>query len=239
MTANFLGQPPVILASASPQRREVLLELGIAYDVIRPDVEEVTFPDPVSTVLENARRKLNKGLEMCGTDQLVIAADTVLYHRGQVSGKPVSQQQALDMLLSYCGKTIEVFTGVAVGRSSIPMANAAVERATVEFLAFGEAEARWYVSTGEPFERAGALGISLIGEVFIHRVTGSLSCVAGLPKRTLLWLLRDFIPVGTSESRIILAPQEDFLACGVVKHARFHTDQAKGFSPGDRPTCAQ
>ena len=114
MTANPLGQCPVLLASSSPQRRDVLLELGIAYEVMRPDVEEVTLQDPVSTVLENARRKLNKGLAICESDRIVIAADTVLFHQGQVWGKPGSPQRALEMLLTYSGKTIEVFTGVAV-----------------------------------------------------------------------------------------------------------------------------
>lgn len=186
----------VVLASVSPQRREILEELGMAFRVIEPQVEEVNFSDALETVAANARSKALAVAGSCRPQEVVLAADTVLCVDGHVRGKPASPEEAVRYLMDLSGGKAVAWTGVAVFSPDTGRGVVRVERAEVCFSVFSAEAAVWYVGTGEPLTRAGALGVSRLGEVFVESIRGSHSCVAGLPKRATLLACSDARALG-------------------------------------------
>jgi septum formation protein len=180
------GEPWVYLASGSPQRRAILEELGISYQLLSVDAEEIVAATPCETVEENAGRKLLAGLRSGGQGLVVIAADTVLEAQGRLLGKPADEATATEYLQILSGGSAVAYSAVAVGVAGEPEGCVATETAEVRFKTLSPETIRWYLSTGEPSGRAGAFGIGRLGEVLTESVTGSHSCVSGLPKTALL-----------------------------------------------------
>ena len=181
----------VVLASVSPQRREILEELGVAFRIIEPQVDEINLPDALETVAANAKLKALAVVSACRQDDVILAADTVLCVNGHVRGKPSSPEEAVRYLMELSGGKAVAWTGVAAFSPDACRGVVRVERAEVCFSVFSAGAAAWYVGTGEPLTRAGALGVSRLGEVFVESIRGSHSCVAGLPKRAALLACSD------------------------------------------------
>lgn len=179
----------VYLASGSPQRRAILEELSIPYRLVAVDVEEIVAGTPRETVEENAVRKLSAGLRSAERGAVVIAADTVLEAQGKVLGKPADQAAALEYLQLLSGRDATVYSAVAVGAAGATEGCLATETAEVRFQALPPEVIRWYISTSEPMGRAGAFGISRLGEVLTESIDGGYSCIAGLPKTALILAL--------------------------------------------------
>ena len=179
----------VILASGSPQRKAILEELGIRYSAVAMDVEEAVLDSPAETVMENAKRKLLAALAFAAKGQAVIAADTVVWADGHVLGKPVTPQKAEEYLSILSGREIQAYSGLAVALNGGACGWCCSECATVCMRKLSDDEIKWYISTGEPLTRAGAIGISHYGEAFTTGIKGSYSCIAGLPKDGLLAIL--------------------------------------------------
>lgn len=182
----MMDKDEILLASGSVQRKAILEELGIGYRAVAMEVEEVTRATPSETVLENARRKLLAALPLARRGQAVLAADTVVWAQGQILGKPETPERARDFLRKLSGQVIEAHSGVALAVGGEATAYCCAERAAMTMKTLSAAEIEWYVSTREPLIRAGAIGISHYGEVFVSRIDGSYSCIAGLPKAALL-----------------------------------------------------
>lgn len=182
-------QYDVLLASGSPQRKAILEELGIRFQTIAMDVEEVTLPSPQETVLENARRKLQAALPCAKPGQAVIAADTIVWAAGQVLGKPGNAERARQYLQMLGGNAAQAFSGIGVAKAGNREGWLCAENAKFFLRPLSEADISWYISTQEPLSRAGAIGISHYGEAFISKIEGSYSCIAGLPKNSLLTIL--------------------------------------------------
>jgi septum formation protein len=180
------GRPSVCLASGSPQRRAILEELGIAYQLLAVDVDEIVAATPRETVEENAARKLFEGLRIADRGAVVIAADTVLEAQGQVLGKPADEATAVRYLQILSGGSATAYSAVAVAVTDAAEGCLATETAEVHFRILPPEVIRWYVSTGEPMGRAGAFGISRLGEVLTESIDGCYSCIAGLPKTALI-----------------------------------------------------
>ncbi len=180
---------PMILASGSPQRADVMRELGMDFEAISMDVDEVVLPTPEETVEANAKLKAIAALRLVHDERLIIAADTVLCADGRILGKPWTAQRAREYLRMLSGKTITAVSSVAVGRKGDETGWIATESATADVKTLTDDEIDGYVATGEPLERAGAIGISRYGEIFIERIHGSYSCIVGLPKRSLIAIL--------------------------------------------------
>lgn len=180
---------PVILASASPQRAAIFEELDIDYRVLPVDAEEVTLASPAETVQENARRKLNAAIGMAADGQAVVAADTIVWADGEVLGKPITPENATAYLRRLSGKTVTVFSGIAVGFGGQDEIKVGYETAEIVLRELDEQLISWYVGIGEPLNRAGAIGITHYGEVLVSAIRGSYSCVAGLPKASLIKML--------------------------------------------------
>lgn len=180
---------PLVLASQSPRRRELLEQLGIPL-VVRPaNTDESVRPGEAAGayVLRVAREKA-RAVE----GPLVLAADTAVVLRGEVLGKPRDADDARRMLSALAGTVHEVLTAVCVRRSAgaLGVELDAVVSTEVRFAPLSAAEIDWYVRTGEPLDKAGAYAIQGAGGAFVLRVDGSVSNVVGLPLAETAELLR-------------------------------------------------
>jgi septum formation protein len=172
----------LVLASASPRRRELLRLIAADFEVVTPDVEELTEGDPAALVAENARRKALAGLDLV-PDATVIGCDTDVAVDGSLLGKATSEQEARERLELLSGRSHEVLSGVAVAAAGEVATEVAATAVT--FRALSPAEVGAYVAAGEWRDRAGAYAVQGLGSALVERVDGDLSNVIGLPIPTL------------------------------------------------------
>jgi septum formation protein len=180
--------PRLVLASASPRRAQILRSLGIAFRVRPADVDETLLPgeDPGVAAERLARAKAHA----VGPETLpVLAADTLVERDGTVFGKPSSAADAARMLRLLSGGTHDVVTGVCLVVDGV--LRSGLDRTAVTFAELSDAEIAWYVSTGEPLDKAGAYHVDARGALFIEGLRGSSSNVAGLPVALLYRLARE------------------------------------------------
>ena len=178
---------PLILASGSPRRRELLDLMGLKYTVETPDVDESFSGRPSETVMEISRRKA-AAVAARHSDSIIIAADTLVFADGAL-GKPHTPERAKEMLRSLAGNWHHVYTGITVinTRSGRILRN--VDKTRVHLVPMTEQEIDAYVATGEPLDKAGAYGIQGMGGMFVDRIDGSYSNVVGLPMSMLRIML--------------------------------------------------
>jgi septum formation protein len=168
----------LVLASSSPRRAELLRAAGINFTVRAADVDETIKPDelPRDYVLRLSREKARA---VARGDELTLGADTTVVINGQIAGKPVDAEDAKRMLRALSGRWHEVLTGVTLARAGKTISDIASTR--VKFAELSEAEINWYISTGEPMDKAGAYAIQGHASLFVERIEGSYSNVVGLP----------------------------------------------------------
>ena len=174
----------IILASASPRRRELLEQGGIPFTVIPSQAEEkITTEQPGQAVEELSYLKCSDIYEKSLGDVLVIGADTAVASEGKILGKPSSQKDAVKMLQSLQGREHEVYTGVTImaREGNENRKKTFHEKTKVVFYPMSEDEIRSYVNTGEPMDKAGAYGIQGKSAVFIKEISGDYNNVVGLP----------------------------------------------------------
>jgi septum formation protein len=184
----------VVLASASPQRREMLQRLGIEFSVEIPGVEEITHGDPKEVVLANA---LLKARSASRAGVLTIGCDTDVVVEGHLIGKPDDEMRAHEYLAQLSGRTHEVVSGLALlGPEDDRVRTGTVEtRVTFRPLEVSEIDA--YVATGEWRGRAGGYAIQGVGASLVERVEGDISNVIGLPIGLLLSLAPELMASAT------------------------------------------
>ena len=174
----------IILASASPRRRELLEQGGIPFTVIPSQAEEkITTEQPGQAVEELSYLKCSDIYEKSLGDVLVIGADTVVASEGKILGKPSSQKDAVKMLQSLQGREHEVYTGVTImaREGNENRKKTFHEKTKVVFYPMSDEEIRSYENTGEPMDKAGAYGIQGKSAVFIKEISGDYNNVVGLP----------------------------------------------------------
>lgn len=179
----------VLLASASPRRRDLIRQIGWEAEIRPVDFPEKKNGTPSDVCLYNARGKAAEAVLQYGDGCPVVAADTIVTFDGRVLGKPHDTGDAVRMLRSLSGRVHEVMTGVSVRYRG--QERAAVATTTVEFRRLTEAEIAAYVATGEPLDKAGAYGIQGKGAVLVERIGGSYDNVVGLPLTLVYTMLRD------------------------------------------------
>lgn len=186
-----MNPPPIVLASGSPRRKQLLEMLRIPFRVIPPDVDEHVLPGeaPNAYVTRLSRAKAQAVVSLAPGD-LVLAADTTVVIENEILGKPGSPQDAVRMLERLQGRTHEVLTAVAVARDG-ELAQA-LDVSRVTFRPVDRATLEAYVATGEPLDKAGAYAIQGLGAPLIERVEGDFFGVMGLPLRLALDLLARF-----------------------------------------------
>ncbi len=172
---------PLILASASPRRRELLATLGLRFEVVPSDIDEILRPGEVPEVFAQ-RMAREKAMEIAQrwSGRCVLAADTVVIVSGSVFGKPRDRADARSMLQALSGRPHRVVTAVALIGAAGELEEVLVE-STVEFRRLEADEIERYLDSGEPFDKAGAYAVQGIGRAFVERVRGSFSNVVGLP----------------------------------------------------------
>ncbi len=182
---------PILLASASPRRKEILEEMGIAFTVEPSRYEENNAQDLPPDVLaeRQARGKAEEVARRLAPACPVLGADTIVAINGEILGKPRDKDDAARMLSLLSGRTHEVMTGVAVVRGEMTVSG--VARTKVSFLPISEADIVVYIATGEPMDKAGAYAIQGIGGRFVREIDGSRSNVIGLPKALTRKLLEE------------------------------------------------
>ena len=176
---TLLSAPP-ILASGSPRRRQWMEALQIPYELWKPDVDETPLPgeDPEAMVERLARAKAEIVAQV-NPGRWVIAADTTVAVDHHVLGKPEDVDDAVRMLGLIQGRNHEVHTGLCLRRDA--EVHSLVDTAEVYLRPVTEAQARWYASTGEPMDKAGAYAVQGIAALFIDRIEGSFATVMGFP----------------------------------------------------------
>jgi septum formation protein len=179
----------LVLASASPQRKEILDQLGVAFTVRPADVEELEDGPPEFVVLENARRKVD-----AVPGEFVLGCDTEVFLDGEVFGKAEDEAQAERHLRRLSGRTHQVYSGIALRGPDGERAGVAVTDVT--FRALSDAEIEWYLATGEWRDRAGAYAIQGRGSALVERIDGDFWNVVGLPVPKLLELAPELATSG-------------------------------------------
>ncbi|WP_295764657.1 nucleoside triphosphate pyrophosphatase [uncultured Oscillibacter sp.] len=183
----------IVLASGSPRRRELLERIGVTGFLVRvPDVEE-SFPEgltPPQVVSHISREKAEAAARLCGPEDIVITADTMVFLDQQRLGKPRDEAHALEMLTALQGREHTVCTGVTVRQGARSCTES--ESTKVFFRPASEAELRSYIATGEPMDKAGAYGVQGRGALLVERLEGDFFNVMGLPVLRLSRMLARF-----------------------------------------------
>ena len=179
---------PLILASESERRRKILLEMGLTFETVVPQVEEVHVEDqPIFSVRENARRK-HAWCRECRPDGVIIAADTVVDFRGRCVPKPRSMDEARDFLRMFSGHSQQVHTGVALSRPGRQV-DVKVVTSDVSFKELSDVAIDAYLRRVDPMDKAGAYDIDQQGDLIIASYSGSRTNIMGLPRETVAeWL---------------------------------------------------
>lgn len=180
---------PLILASGSPRRREILETMGLTFEIDVSEADEHFSGAPQDMVAELSRRKA-EAVAGRHADSLVLAADTIVCDGG-VLGKPATPERAEQMLSELSGRWHSVFTGLTLIDTAAGRTLTRVCETRVHFVQMTPQEIRDYVATGEPLDKAGAYGIQGRGGMFVDRIEGSYSNVVGLPMAQLREMLSE------------------------------------------------
>ncbi len=177
---------PIVLASGSPRRRELLTQIGLEYTMVPSRKEEVLrYREPRDVVEDLSRQKAEDIASQAADGAVVIGADTVVALDGEILGKPHGPEEAAAMLTKLQGRTHQVFTGVTLvfkdkdGKTEEEVTFS--EETKVHIYPMSEDEIRRYVATGDPLDKAGAYGIQGIFAAYVEGITGSFYNVMGLP----------------------------------------------------------
>jgi septum formation protein len=179
-----INPPAIVLASASPRRREMLERFGIPLTVIPSDLPEEFQPGetPAEHVLRLSRSKARQVAQRPDVPgRWFIGSDTVVLRDQTVLNKPVDRQEAMAMLTSLAGRQHQVLSGYAVLDRQTDCYEDGVVSTTVEFRELTARQIAGYIATGEPLDKAGAYAIQGIGAFMVRRIVGSYTSVVGLP----------------------------------------------------------
>lgn len=181
----------LILASSSPRRQALLRLAQLSYHIRIPDLDEsiVTGNNPIEKVSELAKMK-NKKISLDNEKEVILAADTVVSYNQTIFEKPSNKTEAKDMIRSLSGHTHHVFTGVYIRNSAHE--RAFVECTEVSFWELSDEEIDRYVTTKEPYDKAGGYGIQSLGAMFVKEMVGDYYNVVGLPISRVVRELRAF-----------------------------------------------
>ena len=186
---------PLVLASASPRRRDLLLQIGIPHLVHPAQIDESLRPDeePIAYVRRLAQEKA-QAVRALYPGAIVLAADTTVVLADEVLGKPTDRAEAERMVGALAGRTHAVHTGIAVCAGDVGQMH--VETTAVTFTAIPPAELREYLATGDSLDKAGAYGIQGYAARWISRIEGDFFNVVGLPLAATVRLLREVDQAG-------------------------------------------
>lgn len=179
----------LVLGSGSPRRQRLLREAGFDFEVVATDAPEISdSANPVGTVVHNALSK-NEACRVLRPDAEILTADTLVWFRGKLVGKPKSEEEAKAFLRAFSGNEQTVFTGVAFSRPGGAKPEVRVEATVVRFKNLTDDDIAEYIRIVQPYDRAGAYDAADYGDMVIAEVVGSYTNVVGLPMETALQML--------------------------------------------------
>ena len=181
-----------VLASASPRRKELLEQIGITFRTCVSETEEViSHNEPELIVQELAYMKANDVFERGNEDSVVIGADTIVVYDGRILGKPKSEEEAYEMIKMLQGKVHRVYTGMSViwMENGRVRSNSCVTGTEVELYDMNEEEIRAYISSNEPYDKAGGYAIQGFFARYVKQIKGDYNNVVGLPVGRLYQIL--------------------------------------------------
>lgn len=182
----------IVLASASPRRKELLQNLGLTFDIVPSAIDEqYNGGRPEQYVMDIAYKKAVYVKEKC-PNSLIIACDTTVVNQGKILGKPRNQKEALQMLLSLSGTKHRVLSGLTVLCTAFEREATSFAETLVYFSDLSQRDAENYLASGEPLDKAGAYAIQGLGSLFVKRIEGCYFNVVGLPVYLLGEMLASF-----------------------------------------------
>lgn len=183
-------QKMLVLASASPRRREILETAGYKFEIHTSNVEEITSGMPANELaMKNALSKASDVYKKLGNSYVVVGADTVVCHNGEILGKPKNEADAKQMLKNLSGGKHSVITGFAIIANGYEKCGCC--ETEVHFKTLSDEEISAYVKTGEPLDKAGAYGIQERAGLFVTHIVGDYFNVMGLPAASIYPHLTD------------------------------------------------
>jgi septum formation protein len=182
--------PPLVLASASPQRRKLLERLGLSFTVRPTHVAELERGDPAEVAVENALRKA-RAARLGATPETILGVDTLVALDARIYGKPASEGEARETIAALAGATHTVLSGVALLRGD--REQVALARTEVVFRDCGEQLIGRYVASGEWREKSGGYAIQGLGAMLVREIHGDYENIVGLPLATLLDLAPELL----------------------------------------------
>lgn len=182
----------LILASASPRRKEILERAGISFTIMQPDEKESNFSNlSVSKLVKAlAKEKAQNVVNKIDRDCLVLGADTLVYLKGKILGKPSSIQDAYAMLESLSGRTHTVISGVCL-LTKEGFERVFTVKTKVKFMKLSKKDIEDYIATKEPFDKAGGYGIQGYASKFIKKIKGDYYNVMGLPLSSVYSVIKE------------------------------------------------
>ena len=172
----------ILLGSASPRRKELLQLIGLDFDVIVSDIEEIVKEGlmPQEVVLEIALQK-SKFIAKNLTNEILITADTIVVLENEILGKPKDIEEAKLMLRKLSGKAHQVYTAFVIQDIEAKKIDYDVQKTTVQMMPYDEAQIQAYIETKESLDKAGAYGIQGYGALLVEQIEGDYFNVMGLP----------------------------------------------------------
>ncbi len=185
----------IILGSQSPRRKELLENVGLKFEIITAEGEEVVdlslpFPEIVTSLAETKNEQV-RNAKNCPEDAIVITADTMVVCENEIMGKPKNDEDAKRMLRLLSGNTHSVLTGYCICDKETGEKRAGAVESFVKFRALSEDEIDGYVKTKEPMDKAGAYGIQLKASMFVEEIHGDYFNIVGLPVERICKLLKE------------------------------------------------
>ena len=174
----------IVLASASPRRKELLENIGCKFSVVISDADESGIPkdlEPGTYVRELSLLKATQAAKHVDKNILVIGADTVVESGGKILGKPKDKNEAFEMLKAMSGKTHYVYTGITVVDTNDMHAVSQYEKTAVTMREIPDREINYYINNFKVLDKAGAYGIQEYASVFVSRIEGDYFNIVGLP----------------------------------------------------------
>ncbi|HCC06973.1 MAG TPA: septum formation protein Maf [Clostridiales bacterium] len=183
----------IVLGSGSPRRRELLTMMGLEFEVIKSDIEEVVEEglSPAEVVRSLALQKAEDIIQKVSNDALLITADTIVVCQEKIMGKPKDEQDAYDMLKFLSGKKQSIYTGMVIWDKLKDKKHEIVGESTIYMKVLTDKEILDYIKTGDPMDKAGAYGVQTEGAVFIEKIEGDFYNIVGLPISKLYDVLKE------------------------------------------------
>lgn len=181
----------IILASASPRRKEILENTKLKFDIIKSDIDEIILEKeaPIQAVMRLAFEK-SMDIASKNEDDLIIAADTVVVLDENILGKPKDKEEAYNMIRSLSGRTHEVITGISLVNLGLNKKIIDYVVSTVKFKELSDEDIKDYIHTNESLDKAGAYGIQGYGAMLVEKIEGDYFNIVGLPISKLSDLLK-------------------------------------------------